>query len=146
MATAPAASAAAPGESSTRERLLDSAARLFYRDGFHVGVEALCREAGVSKRSMYQLFESKDAVVAASLERVAPVREAALLPPIEVRGPRERILHVFRRLEQLAEGEEPSRVPVRRRGDRAQVRRAPRQPRRALCGVECADRLLPAGG
>lgn len=37
-----------------------------------MGVEAPCRAAGVSKRSMYQLFTSKDEVLAASLERAAP--------------------------------------------------------------------------
>ncbi|HEU5023307.1 MAG TPA: TetR/AcrR family transcriptional regulator [Spirillospora sp.] len=90
--------------SSTRERLLEAAAGLLYREGVHVGVEALCREAGVSKRSMYQLFESKDALVAASLERSAPGYRASLLPPDDAGGPRERILHVFRRLEEDAAG------------------------------------------
>lgn len=37
---------------STKDRLLDAAAELFYRDGVSIGVEALCRAAGVSKRSM----------------------------------------------------------------------------------------------
>jgi AcrR family transcriptional regulator len=56
---------------ATRDRLLDAAAALFYREGVGVGAEAPCRKAGVSKRSMYQLFASKD-VVAAGLDRVAP--------------------------------------------------------------------------
>ncbi|TDD46955.1 TetR/AcrR family transcriptional regulator [Nonomuraea terrae] len=85
---------------STRDRLLDTAAELFYRDGIGVGVEVLCRAAGVSKRSMYQLFGSKDEVVAASLERRLPASEAFLLPPADDdRPPRARILHVFERLE-----------------------------------------------
>ncbi|HEU5357340.1 MAG TPA: TetR/AcrR family transcriptional regulator [Actinocrinis sp.] len=88
---------------ATRERLLDAAAQLFYSDGVGVGVEALCRAAGVSKRSMYQLFDSKDEVMAASLERMAPVYWAALAPPDEEqRSPRARILHVFERQEELA--------------------------------------------
>ena len=33
-------------QAGTRERLLDAAARLAYRDGVNVGVEALCRSAG----------------------------------------------------------------------------------------------------
>jgi AcrR family transcriptional regulator len=83
--------------------LLDSAAELFYREGVHVGVEALCRAAGVSKRSMYQLFGSKDEVVAASLERRGPGHTAALLPAEDdERSPRERVLHVFRSLEAVA--------------------------------------------
>jgi AcrR family transcriptional regulator len=87
----------------TRDRLLDAAADLFYREGVGVGVETLCRTAGVSKRSMYQLFASKDEVVAASLDRAAPRYRAALIPLDEDRRPpRARILHVFERLEDLA--------------------------------------------
>jgi AcrR family transcriptional regulator len=97
----------APAPSPTRDRLLDAAAQLFYRDGVHVGVEALCRTAGVSKRSMYQLFGSKDEVIAASLERAAPGLHAAMLPPEGGGGsPRERMLHVFRSLEQFADDED----------------------------------------
>ena len=88
---------------ATRDRLLDAAAQLFYREGIGVGVQELCRTAGVSKRSMYQLFDSKDEVVAASLERMAPGYWAALAPSDQDhRGPRARILHVFERLEQQA--------------------------------------------
>jgi AcrR family transcriptional regulator len=47
-------------KSSTRERLLEAAATLTCRDGVGIGVEALCKAAGVSKRSLCQLFESKD--------------------------------------------------------------------------------------
>ncbi|MEU1268667.1 TetR/AcrR family transcriptional regulator, partial [Streptomyces sp. NPDC005799] len=43
-------------KSSSRERLLEAAATLTYRDGVNIGVDALCKAAGVSKRSMYQLF------------------------------------------------------------------------------------------
>ncbi|MEV0822469.1 TetR/AcrR family transcriptional regulator [Nonomuraea rubra] len=88
---------------STRDRLLDAAAELFYREGVGVGIDALCRRAGVSKRSMYQLFGSKDEVVAASLDRRAPAYQALLLPPADDdRPPRARILHVFERLEESA--------------------------------------------
>ena len=101
--TAPTAPAAAAERTTTRDRLLDAAAQLFYREGVGVGVEALCRTAGVSKRSMYQLFASKDEVVAASLDRAAPRYLAALIPLDEDRRPpRARILHVFERLEDLA--------------------------------------------
>lgn len=93
---------ATAGTASTRERLLDAAAQLFYEQGIHVGVDAVCRAAGVSKRSMYQLFASKDDLVAASLERSMPGYSAAVLPaPDDGRSPRERMLHVFERLEYL---------------------------------------------
>ncbi|MEU6140394.1 TetR/AcrR family transcriptional regulator [Streptomyces sp. NPDC047081] len=90
-------------KASTRDRLLDAAAELFYRDGVSIGVEALCRTAGVSKRSMYQLFASKDEVLAASLERRAPGYAAQLTPgPQDAGTPRERILYVFEQAEQLS--------------------------------------------
>ncbi|MEV6014375.1 TetR/AcrR family transcriptional regulator [Streptomyces sp. NPDC051997] len=96
------ATSTATAGSPTRDRLLDAAAELFYREGVGVGVEALCRVAGVSKRSMYELFDSKDGVLAASLERSAPAYLAFLLPPDDGRPPRDRVLHVFERLEEMA--------------------------------------------
>ncbi|MFF3487924.1 TetR/AcrR family transcriptional regulator [Streptomyces sp. NPDC002701] len=88
---------------STRDRLLDAAMELFYRDGVSIGVEALCRAAGVSKRSMYQLFASKDEVLAASLERRAPEYGRMLgLGAEDSRPPRERILYVFEQLERAS--------------------------------------------
>ncbi|WP_406334166.1 TetR/AcrR family transcriptional regulator [Streptomyces sp. NBC_00203] len=88
---------------SPRERLLEAAATLTYRDGVGIGVEALCKAAGVSKRSMYQLFESKDELLAASLEERAAAFAAGLLPAADDgRSPRERILYVFERVESQA--------------------------------------------
>ncbi|MFD6138905.1 TetR/AcrR family transcriptional regulator [Promicromonospora sp. NPDC060271] len=88
---------------SPRERLLETAAALSYQQGVGVGIETLCRTAGVSKRSMYQLFDSKDELLAASLERGAAAYTASLLPAADdARGHRERILHVFEQLEAQA--------------------------------------------
>ncbi|MFI7705365.1 TetR/AcrR family transcriptional regulator [Nonomuraea sp. NPDC049480] len=92
---------------SPRERLLDAAATLTYRDGVGIGVEALCKAAGVSKRSMYQLFESKDELLAASLEERSSAFVARLLPAAgDGRSPRERILHVFEQVELQADAPE----------------------------------------
>lgn len=88
---------------SSRERLLDAAANLTYQQGVGIGIEALCKAAGVSKRSMYQLFTSKEELLAASLDRLAASYEARLLPPPgNVLSPRERILYVFEQLEKQA--------------------------------------------
>ncbi|MFD4574469.1 TetR/AcrR family transcriptional regulator [Streptomyces sp. NPDC058417] len=109
--TAPAADApAAPGgpdapaaRPGARDRLLTATAELSYREGVGIGVEALCRAAGVSKRSMYQLFDSKDELLAASLvERTAAVT-AAMRPPADSGGtPRARVLYVFERVQEQA--------------------------------------------
>ncbi|MEW2162154.1 TetR/AcrR family transcriptional regulator [Streptomyces sp. NPDC007084] len=109
--SSPATAATHRAAATPRDRLLDAAAGLFYREGVGIGVEALCREAGVSKRSMYQLFGSKDEVLAASLERGAPAYQSFLMPDAGAyagadagdRSPRARILYVFERLEELAE-------------------------------------------
>jgi AcrR family transcriptional regulator len=99
-------------KASTKDRLLDAAAELFYRDGVSIDVEALCRTAGVSKRSMYQLFASKGEVLAASLERRAPGCAAQLTPaPEEAGTPRERILYVFGRAEKLSAAPEYQGCP-----------------------------------
>ncbi len=88
-----------PG-TATRDRLLDAAAPLLYREGVGIGVEALCRAAGVSKRSLYQLFENKDALIAACLDRSALTLWTIIVPPVDdARPPREQILDVFARLE-----------------------------------------------
>ncbi|MFE7127948.1 TetR/AcrR family transcriptional regulator [Streptomyces sp. NPDC057617] len=99
--------ASANGEASVnasqRERLLNAAVDLFYRHGVGVGANALCRSAGISKKSMYQLFDSKDALLVAALERRALADAAFLLPPPDFSpSPRARLLHVFRQLEEFA--------------------------------------------
>lgn len=89
--------------SNPRDRLLEAAATLAYRDGVGIGVEALCKAAGVSKRSMYQLFTSKDELLAASLEARAAATSGRLMPPDgSPLPPRGRIMYVFERLEENA--------------------------------------------
>jgi AcrR family transcriptional regulator len=54
------------GEVSARERILATASELFYREGIRaVGVDTVVERSGVSKTSLYRLFESKDALIAA---------------------------------------------------------------------------------
>ncbi|ONI68183.1 TetR family transcriptional regulator [Kribbella sp. ALI-6-A] len=90
-------------QATSRERLLEAASELFYRDGVSIGVDALCKAAGVSKKSMYQLFRSKDEVIAESLAARGPYYNALLLPsPDDERPPRDRILAVFERQDELA--------------------------------------------
>src|SRR6201987_6318277 len=55
---------------STRERLLETAEALIYAGGMHAtGVDAIVRESGTARKSFYTHFESKNALVAAALER-----------------------------------------------------------------------------
>lgn len=56
-------------QSSTRERIVEAANRLFYREGIRaVSVDAVAEEAGITKRSLYYHFKSKDDLVAAYLD------------------------------------------------------------------------------
>jgi AcrR family transcriptional regulator len=56
-------------EPSARERILEAAQRLFYRDGFRaVGIDTIIAEAGVAKMSLYRHFPSKDDLIVAHLE------------------------------------------------------------------------------
>jgi AcrR family transcriptional regulator len=56
--------------SPMKERILVAADRLFYGQGIRaVGVDAVAAEAGVSKRTLYNHFASKDALIAAYLVR-----------------------------------------------------------------------------
>jgi len=53
----------------TRERILRAAYALFYRKGFsRISMDAVAERAGVTKRTIYYHFQSKDEVVAEVLE------------------------------------------------------------------------------
>jgi AcrR family transcriptional regulator len=78
------------------ERILAAADKLFYTQGIRaVGVDAIALEAGVSKRTLYNHYPSKDALIAAYLtarfRHIAPSDAPAA----------EQILGVFDRLEKV---------------------------------------------
>src|SRR5690348_2920922 len=53
-----------------KERILQTADRLFYLDGIRaVGVDTIAAAIGISKRTLYNHFPSKDALISAYLER-----------------------------------------------------------------------------
>src|SRR5262245_53685591 len=54
---------------TTRQRLIDSAIRRFYRDGFrHVGVDQVLADVDISKTAFYKHFESKEDLMLVALE------------------------------------------------------------------------------
>jgi AcrR family transcriptional regulator len=68
-----------------RERVLQTADRLFYAEGIHaVGIDRIIAEAGVAKASLYSHFVSKDAIVEAYLDG----RSAAWRAHVEAELPR----------------------------------------------------------
>lgn len=70
------------------ERIMEAADRLFYQKGIRaVGVDAVAAEAGISKRSLYDTFASKDALVAAYLrQRIKPLPVSGQPPAAQVLG------------------------------------------------------------
>jgi len=77
-----------------QERILETADRLFYGQGIRaVGVDTIAAEIGISKRTLYNYFPSKDDLIVAYLSRrLKPA------PPSD-RPPLEQILGAFDRLE-----------------------------------------------
>ena len=71
-----------PAKPDMKDRILETADRLFYLQGIRaVGVDTIAAEIGISKRTLYNHFPSKDALISAYLARrfVQPraVRQAA---------------------------------------------------------------------
>jgi AcrR family transcriptional regulator len=87
--------ARASAKVAMEQRILETADRLFYRQGIRVvGVDTVAAEIGISKRTLYNYFPSKDDLIVAYLSR--------RLRPIEVSDddpPAEQILADFDRLE-----------------------------------------------
>jgi AcrR family transcriptional regulator len=93
-------SARASAKIAMQERILETADRLFYQEGIRVvGVDTVAAEIGISKRTLYNYFPSKDDLIVAYLSR--------RLRPIEASDglPAEQILADFDRLENAMRSE-----------------------------------------
>lgn len=69
-----------PADPTKREAIMDVARRLFYEQGYGIGLDAIAREAGVARQTIYNLFASKDelfgAIVSQGAESIgAPLRD-----------------------------------------------------------------------
>jgi AcrR family transcriptional regulator len=83
-----------PAREEMRERILETADRLFYRQGIRaIGVDTVADEIGISKRTLYNHYPSKDTLIAAYLARRLTDLEISDRPPLE------QILGAFDRLE-----------------------------------------------
>lgn len=70
MSAAPQTDALTPPRLTTgARRILETAGELFYAHGIHaVGVDTIAAESGITKRTLYNRFESKDGLVVAYLQ------------------------------------------------------------------------------
>ena len=86
---------ASPHQKQTmKDRILQTADRLFYLKGIRaIGVDTISAEIGISKRTLYNHFPSKDALIAAYLER------RFVQPKPSDKSPVEQILGTFDALE-----------------------------------------------
>jgi AcrR family transcriptional regulator len=83
-----------PAKRSMKDRILETADRLFYLQGIRaVGVDTIAAEIGISKRTLYNHFPSKDALITAYLER------RFVQPRPSDKPPAEQILATFDALE-----------------------------------------------
>ena len=79
-------------------RILDTAERLFYREGIHTtGVERIAAEAQVSKRTLYRHFPSKNDLVVRYLRRINDAGGIRNEQALDTRGAtaRNRLLAIF---------------------------------------------------
>ncbi len=77
-----------------KERILETADRLFYLRGIRaIGVDTIAAEIGISKRTLYNHFPSKDTLISAYLER------RFVQPRDSDKSPVEQILGTFDSLE-----------------------------------------------
>jgi len=90
-------------------RILDTAAALFYDQGLHaVGVDTVAREAGVTKKTLYDCFGSKDELIAAYLRERDERWRDRLTRTVEAAGdPRARLLATFDALGTWMRAENP---------------------------------------
>jgi AcrR family transcriptional regulator len=83
-----------PAKTAMKDRILETADRLFYLQGIRaVGVDTIAAEIGISKRTLYNHFPSKDALIAAYLAR------RFVAPRPSDKSPVEQILGTFDSLE-----------------------------------------------
>lgn len=83
---------------SKRDQLIDTALTVFAREGFHAtGIDRIVAEAGVARMTLYNHFESKDALILAALRRRDERFRAWFVGAVEARAatPRDRLLAIF---------------------------------------------------
>ena len=72
---------------ATRQKLVDAAAKRFYRDGFrNVGIDQILSDVGISKTAFYKHFECKEDLVLAALDDRTRWMENTFLEMVRKRG------------------------------------------------------------
>ncbi len=83
---------------SKRDVIVSVALKLFYRNGFNAtGIERIIKEAGVSKKTLYNHFRSKGELVLATLRKRDELLRNNIMRETErlSNAPRDRLLTIF---------------------------------------------------
>ena len=91
------------GHSSARQRLLETASELFYREGIRaIGVDTIVERSGVGKATLYRHFPTKDDLIAAYIEEEdrAHLRWFEEIIAAPDRSPKEHLLAWFEACDQ----------------------------------------------
>lgn len=86
---------------NTRERILETASRLFYTQGYNsTGINQVIKEADVAKASLYQHFPSKEDLLVEYLSNTADFTNKALQEVADKeKTPKKKVLALFQFLE-----------------------------------------------
>lgn len=85
-------------DSAKKQDIIRLAYDVFYKHGFHAtGVDKLLNDSGISKRTMYKYFRSKEELIAATIAHYQKVTFEYVLQEIEKRAktPKDIILLIF---------------------------------------------------
>ena len=83
---------------SKRDHITDVALNVFYKRGFHAtGIEKIIQEAGVSKKTLYNHFKSKDELILAVLRKRDELFRNNFMRSVErlAKEPRNQLIAVF---------------------------------------------------
>ncbi len=84
--------------SDKRREIIEIAYRRFYEGGFHAtGIDTVMADSGISKRTLYKYFPSKEDLIEAVLDHYGDGVEEGLFAPALARSPdpREQIIAIF---------------------------------------------------
>ncbi|HEY8931379.1 MAG TPA: TetR/AcrR family transcriptional regulator [Mucilaginibacter sp.] len=95
-------------KNAIRQRIVDTASRLFYRQGYgNTGINQIIEESGVVKSSMYATFRSKEDILMEYLVEAGAMTDEALSGAAhKFKDPKAQVLGVFDYLIKMVQGEE----------------------------------------
>ena len=95
-------------KNAIRGKVIDTASRLFYKQGYaNTGINQIIEESGVVKSSVYTAFRTKEDILMSYLETTGAATDAALQKAADQKGtPKEKVLAVFDSLIGMAQENE----------------------------------------